>query len=59
MSKAIKYGKNAALFDGVGNALINAFKQLNELHFSENLLVKLYFIETIKFLYVEMTNRKM
>lgn len=31
MSKAIKYGTNAALVGGLGNALINAFKQLNEI----------------------------
>lgn len=31
MSKAIKYGKNAAIVGGVGNALINAFKQLKEI----------------------------
>lgn len=31
MSKAIKYGANAAIFGGVGNAILNAINQLNEM----------------------------
>lgn len=31
MSKAVKYGTNAAIVGGVGNAILNAIKQLNEM----------------------------
>jgi hypothetical protein len=32
MSKAVKYGTNAAIVGGLGNALINAIKQLNDIN---------------------------
>lgn len=31
MNKAAKYGRNAAIFGGAGNAILNAIKQLNEM----------------------------
>ena len=37
MSKAIKYGRNGAIIGGVGNALLNAFKQFNEIKESPDL----------------------
>jgi hypothetical protein len=37
MSKALKYGTNAAIVGGFGNALINAIQQLNEIKKDPNL----------------------
>jgi len=50
MSKAVKYGTNGAIVGGIRNALINAFRQLNEVNKNPDLKFswKDFFIAGVK-----------